>query len=182
MRAVGRSYDIAEFSTRDGIDPAVALKLNHNFKRLAFDASKVKTDQEVATAVFERVAQMLVDTLMPVGTIIVVDNLANVPGFGQWEVCDELVGRYVKAGMAPGTGGRQSFTISEQNLPSHSHKYDKASIASTSKKFKEDTSGTVAASALSYTSTDTTARGSATPSAINLDPLYGTVIFVRRVA
>lgn len=179
---MGRSFDIAEFSARDGIDPAVAAKLNRNFKRLASESSVTRTDKEMASAVFGEVARRLLDTMMPIGTILVVDNMSSVPGFGAWEVCDEMVGRYVKAGTAHGQGGRQSFTIAEGNLPAHSHKYDKATAPSTTRKFKEDATGASALDGLTYVQADTTGRGSASPEAISLDPAYTSVIFIRRTA
>ena len=182
MRPMAKSYDIAEFTTRDGIDPFVARKLNQNFLRVWNEAVREKTEQSIADAVFDKIAVKLYDAVMPIGTIIVVDDPANVPPFGEWSICSDLVGKYIKGGDSVSSGGRTSFKLTADNLPSHTHKYDKASAAANPKKFKEDATGATAISQLSYTSTDTTAAGQQDPTAISLDPAYRTVIFMKRTA
>lgn len=186
---LARSYDIAEFNSSDGLTPMQTAKLNANFRRVAqlaqVEAPAVKPDvdvSEVVSLVMPQVYAAMADYLLPVGTVLIVNDEWEAP-YGTWVEVTSHKGRYLR--MWDGDdpvygqhGGHASRTV-EVPLPEHSHGYLRpdASVA-----VEAAPGGTGAmASVLEPDDTDPAGVDPAEVE-VTLDPEYVTVRMVRRTA
>ena len=184
-----KSLDIAEFVPADGLDPIAFQKLNYNFKRIVemmsdeIPAQLYNIDyRHVSRVILGMIQDTVFDWIMPVGTVIAVEDERYKPKLGQWEVATEYKDRYVLGTTGtPTSGGRTNFTITTANLPKHHHTYDKATAKDTFKVDKDSAGDSTAISSLKQTQTNTSEYGSDAPTAISLNPAFRSVIFMRRV-
>ena len=133
---MARSYDIAQFNPGDGLDPRVMRKLNDNFGRLLDIASGQdeaivsQISVSISDEALRRIREELFDEVLPVGTIMMLRSISDLPSRGLWrlfsgEDSDPYAGRFVRiASSTGGKGGSNSATVYSNPVP-HTHTYFK---------------------------------------------------------
>ena len=140
---MARSYDIADLEPSDGVlTDQIRRKINGNFRRLVqiVSTERPAAEQAGATAFVQRVAEAVAESVLeeripqleqeiwdssyPVGCVIVTATTSDPRlSHGTWEQVGG--GRYVRAAGGDVTvldeGGSDEVTLTEANLPEHTH-------------------------------------------------------------
>jgi microcystin-dependent protein len=138
---------------------------------------------------------------VPKGAILMWSGLAAAIPAG-WALCDgsngtpDLVGKFIRGGSQAGdTGGADSVTLTEDNMPQHAHALSGSQTATVSTTTNEYNAGyppilmvgrSVGGSgSLSFSfslSGDTGSAGKASPDAVSTLPAYYTLCYIMKIS